>query len=847
MADSRGTTPKSGDNDNTSTRPARLRVMRPEVKEFLTSPRRRRPKKQPPPPPPPPPRKVKLKERKNKEKGKAATEEDKFERAQYNCPFQDEGEGGRDFAPQELVWGKVRSHSWWPGQVFDAADASEIALQHRKAGALLIAYFWDRTFAWSSPSALLPFRSNFTRLSAQSTMSSFVSAIDSALQEVGRRVEAGLSCGCFTSSIATKQEVQNSGIRQGAYGAAVDSVYTRDAFHSKTFLDYISALGKKPLAGADLLDLATAKAQLRALNRSRGSRDLPEFEMFEGTDEITKMTHTDGDDTLSRGKKSKRMKSSSKKKTDISKHLDGLKTGSVADSRTLAKKAVGDALSERKSGRTLRSTSKKEDALEGLKRLAKDGIQELTGKSKDAPILKEKNQGHGAGSAHKKGRITEDGYHRLGDSNAEDPTSPGKRRLGHNENSISKRVPISEHGRKKKKLSELMAETGKPNSASSGKSKTRGKRSLHDSAEKTEDPEHHSKDTLMTRKRKKLNTLGDLSSLSEPLSRKKSTKVGELMSKVAGSSMLQAAPAVKANSAVSQTKPRRAKYRQVNAADKSPCPVKVNQGNSEAVSKESLSCGEMLWQLSVAACGLQQKEKIVPTSVNFFTGFRKNNFSSSDVNEGMPEKAANTESTLSEQPIADHMQDDYWADILINVEEPLSSLKKKIDESKKRVNKKAPQVKKPPVNSLSTTENVDEPRSEGNQDTGNEEQLRNETKLFSANGSQLKAGTKFGQEMENCFLSGLVLHFSRPCAVPSQCDLIKIFSQYGPVNEVKADVANSASSAQVIFKRRMDAEAAFAGAGKISALGPALVSFRLTDFPASASGNKASHVASKSE
>jgi hypothetical protein len=93
----------------------------------------------------------------------------------------------------------------------------------------------------------------------------------------------------------------------------------------------------------------------------------------------------------------------------------------------------------------------------------------------------------------------------------------------------------------------------------------------------------------------------------------------------------------------------------------------------------------------------------------------------------------------------------------------------------------------------------------------------------------------------------LVLHFSRPCIFPTKCDLINIFSQYGHVNEVKPDVANSASSAQVIFKRRMDAEAAFAGAGKINALGPALVSFRLTDFPASASGNKASHVGSKSE
>ena len=94
-----------------------------------------------------------MKERKKKEKEKAATGEEKFERAQYNCAFQDEDEGGRDFAPPELVWGKVRSHPWWPGQVFDAADASEIALQHRRAGAPLVAYFWDRTFAWSDPSA----------------------------------------------------------------------------------------------------------------------------------------------------------------------------------------------------------------------------------------------------------------------------------------------------------------------------------------------------------------------------------------------------------------------------------------------------------------------------------------------------------------------------------------------------------------------------------------------------------------------------------------------------------------------------------------------------------------------
>ncbi|CAO2172919.1 unnamed protein product [Urochloa humidicola] len=833
--------------------------------------------------------KEKEKEKAKKEKEKVKKEKEKkgeVEPTRYNCTFQHEDEGSRDFTPPELVWGKVRSHPWWPGQVFDAADASEVALQHRKAGAPLVAYFWDRTFAWSDGSSLLPFHANFTRLSAQSSMFGFLSAVDAALQEVGRRVEAGLSCTCFGSSIATKQEVQNSGIRQGAYGAAVDASYMRDAFRGEAFLGYISALGERPLAGADLLDLAIAKAQLRAFNRSRGARDLPEFVMFEGIEDFAEVKgqrmHKSGeddvstkekklrlagsssdrkeilpeamdkdnsggvtDDTLgSKGKKSKRITSSEKKKIDISKDSGGLDTADVVGSTTQANKTVGDTMSASKSGRMLRSMRKKGDALEGLRRLGNvDSDETLMGKSKDAPLPNESKLMHGASSARKKSKIREDRLG-LGDLSANYSASPGKRRSGRAENSMSDRVPISEHGRKKKKLSELMAEAGRPSSSSDGKSKTRGKRALHESTEKAEDPDRDSKDMMKARKRKKLTTLGDLSSQSEPFCRKKSTKVGKLMTKASGSSISHTPPAVKANGTVSQTKSRRAKHRQVNAADKSPRPVKVNQGKKETFSEESLSCDEMLWQLSVAACDLKQREKIVPTSVNFFTDFRKNStVSASDVNEEVPEKAANTESTPDEQPIADHMQDDYWADILINVEQPLSSLKKKKDESKKRTSKKACQVKRLADNQSVTLENADEPRSEGKEGREDGEQLKAESKRIVANGSRLNAGAKSADEMEHSVLAGLVLHFSGPTAVPSRSDLIKIFSQYGPVSEAKAEMANNANSAQVIFKRRMDAEAAFAGAGKISALGPALVSFRLTDFPAS--GNEPSHGASK--
>uniref|UniRef100_A0A453GYK5 PWWP domain-containing protein n=1 Tax=Aegilops tauschii subsp. strangulata TaxID=200361 RepID=A0A453GYK5_AEGTS len=248
-------------------RPSRIRVMRPEVEEVLKSPRRGRAKLH--------------------KEGGGEQEDDAGARPRYDCPFQDEEkEGQQGFAPPDVVWCKVRSHPWWPAQVFDAADASELALRHARPGAPLVAYFWDRTFAWMDPSVLRPFRAHFPRLAAQSTVSSYVAAVDAALQEVTRRIEAGLSCSCSPPTVARKQQIQNTGIREGAYGAVVDEVYMRDSFRAKPFVDYISALGRSPLAGADRLDLATAMAQLRSFNRLRCPMELPEFVIYQGIEDV---------------------------------------------------------------------------------------------------------------------------------------------------------------------------------------------------------------------------------------------------------------------------------------------------------------------------------------------------------------------------------------------------------------------------------------------------------------------------------------------------------------------------------------------------------------------------------
>ncbi|KAI4966375.1 hypothetical protein ZWY2020_041108 [Hordeum vulgare] len=227
-------------------------------------------------------------DRRARTKKQAAKEEG---RARYGCAFEEE-EGM--LAPHRLVWSKVKGHPWWPAQVFDAADASPLALaERRKDGAVLVANFWQKTFAWvSGPAASLrPFRDGFLRLAAvdrahvqlwgaRATMSPFASAVDEALGEVARRVEAGLSCGCGVSK--KKQVIDNDGVREGAHGAVVDAGFARDAFRGEAFVEYVSALAVAPLEGADRLELTVATAQLTAFTRWRGTRGLPVYTACHG-------------------------------------------------------------------------------------------------------------------------------------------------------------------------------------------------------------------------------------------------------------------------------------------------------------------------------------------------------------------------------------------------------------------------------------------------------------------------------------------------------------------------------------------------------------------------------------
>lgn len=198
--------------------------------------------------------------------------------ASYQLPPENEGE----FVVSDLVWGKVRSHPWWPGQIFDPSDSSEKALKHQKKDCFLVAYFGDRTFAWNEASQLKPFRTHFSHIEKQSNSETFQNAVDCALEEVSRRVEFGLACPCIPKDAYDNikfQVVENTGIRQeSSTRDGVDRSASADFFEPDKLIEYTKALAHFPSGGSDRLELIIAKAQLLAFYRLKGYCSLPEFQ-----------------------------------------------------------------------------------------------------------------------------------------------------------------------------------------------------------------------------------------------------------------------------------------------------------------------------------------------------------------------------------------------------------------------------------------------------------------------------------------------------------------------------------------------------------------------------------------
>lgn len=193
---------------------------------------------------------------------------------------EDTNEEGHEFSVGDFVWGKVKSHPWWPGQIFDPSYASDYAAKIKPKDRLLVAYFGDGTFAWCQPSQLKPFEENFVEMSKQSSSKVFLNAVQQAVDEIGRLLELKMTCSCVPKENRnglSQPSVVNSGIKEGVIvpegGIGKLSAVT---FEPEELLAGLKRTAQI-IYVTSVLELRVMQSWLSAFYRSKGGYKLPQY------------------------------------------------------------------------------------------------------------------------------------------------------------------------------------------------------------------------------------------------------------------------------------------------------------------------------------------------------------------------------------------------------------------------------------------------------------------------------------------------------------------------------------------------------------------------------------------
>lgn len=211
-------------------------------------------------------------------------------------------------------------------------------------------------------------------------------------------------------------------------------------------------------------------------------------------------------------------------------------------------------------------------------------------------------------------------------------------------------------------------------------------------------------------------------------------------------------------------------------------------GEQHARQQQDIAAGELLFDLNTAAANPTHK-KAGDSSDSIKAFFQK--FRSSSYKEGSQMAACNVK-----QPEKPHDSDD--EKLVPGAEQdgtPGPKKRKSKDEpSPRRKAKNADRLVDPPNCSTAVTNK--EATQEGNQ-------------------------------------AALLLTFSPGSTHPSKEELIKVFGEFGKLNEADTEVVEDASCARVVFLKVADGEKAFYGFDKISVLGHSVASYRLRYLSAS--------------
>lgn len=97
----------------------------------------------------------------------------------------------------DMVWGKVKSHPWWPGHVYSLSlsDDPEVHRGHRE-GLVLVAFFGDGSYGWFEPQELVRFADQFAEKISVGGNRPLAAAVAESIDEIARRSALALLCPC---------------------------------------------------------------------------------------------------------------------------------------------------------------------------------------------------------------------------------------------------------------------------------------------------------------------------------------------------------------------------------------------------------------------------------------------------------------------------------------------------------------------------------------------------------------------------------------------------------------------------------------------------------------------------
>ncbi|XP_031485215.1 PWWP domain-containing protein 3-like [Nymphaea colorata] len=791
------------------------------------------------------------------------------------------------FSVGDIIWGKIRSHPWWPGQIFDASDSSEKALKYSKRDTFLIAYFGDRTFAWCDESQLKSFWTNFARMEKQSSSNAFLNAMDCALEEVARRTELGVTCSCFPEEAYKKlksPEVENAGIREGiTVPDDVGRSLSVASFKPEKFLEYVKELALfSPKKRTNRLELTFVQAQLSAFYSAKGYLNLPAFHIYGGlsgdetglsplkesrsggsvgiatpsprreepTTPASLAEGGEGKSHASSSRKRKRLLEESPHRSRKQRSLAELMDMKGRQRKSQKSKSVSPSSEKKKDSESvLLSSGKKsqkfESSLSSGKKKPKSesklssGKKNQKSKSISPSSGKKKKDSDSAEFSHRRGRRRSiSGDAETTGEEALDAASSGK---GKKSKTGSNARETSKKKRRRFDSCENVETAGEeaPDDVSGGVSKASKKpksRLVSPPSGKRQEKD----DTIATpgdstQKKRISNLSGNIDAETPPL--QKSFKIGDRITKVA--SQLTGPPIIKCNSDASQKDLTDVKIVKDNRrGSATPLTPRASSDKKKGVPRIDSSSDEMLALLGTAAenplKGIDSSSEVI----DFFTDFRSSLYEKGSSNKRYKKSVEKRDQdqksggkTSSDSQSEGKKSSDAkprkgksaGSKTTVDYSSPEEGSSKTGQKRKAKSSKESPVKKQKFTSQQSTSPSVGLKR-----DSEREPAVGvTDSELSKDLQEENRTGNLDEKSGEECSPTALILTFTEGDTLPSEADLSRIFSRYGPLEESETEVLRKTSRARVVFKKRPDAEVAFSSAGKFSIFGPSLVSYRL--------------------